>query len=697
MISWLLLLLWLTLCASDIVLAPCDPVFYPEGCPNNELPLKRVTYVDNPRRDLSLYMHTVSSEMLLLHVLVVFADPDHEFHNTLLLNPARLYRLQGTLRESHFRFNNEVLLMSKGHRLLVQYDVADWNSSYFVASPTVAPYDAAMLMDPYSSMWHEYNTLMTERSQLLLRFSYSEPPTREDFQGLYAMQCDVSRSRKRCHVLPNVPVGGPHATKRNGTRVAGKASTASPNATKVPRFPHPHPHPHTHSHSKLRANATKRALDPVNGTNVTNETGTVSETEVGGLWVNGRHYPYELVIDPSVSVNRLPHALYMRWHYHDERELEIAAHKHGEPFFYLNEQFQYELAHESHPHELVVGVDALHYFQKTEHRLDTGVYLFYYTHIYSANDEYVFSKLVICVFIKTLLVCLFHWVTSENYDVLLFLLRTPHGAQRRRFKFNYKQVACEWTAIGSTVLLWILTLAYTESINGSNFLYSHTAFQQRKVLLYVYSFYHFVLLVGILGLNWPVTRKSAAYYYYWACSFTASPEQRDWAYIQMRAQKRTSTVSTKVVMIRNLTLHTLLDLDLLFIMNYMAEEKLMYGFFYLLVTLALFYYYVKYLLIATLYVYDLTEARWSRLGRHAWFVAWLVVSTVLFVLYAALSVPTTFVSFAQDVNSTYSETLIVVFCILFLALVCLCGLLSVVLPVETIVKQKMEKVTNKRV
>lgn len=679
------LLTLLTLVArGDIVLAPCDPVFYPEGCPNNELPLKRVSYVDNPRRELSLYMHTVSAEMLLLHVLVVFADPDHEFHNTLLLNPARLYRLQGTLRESRFRFNNEVLLMSKGHRLLVQYDVADWNCSYFVPlTPTATPYDAALLMDPYSSMWHEYNTLITERAQLLLRYSYSDPPTREDFQGLYAMQCDVARSRKRCHVLPHVAVGGPHATRK-------------PNATKATKAVK------TNRFARGRRAATPQTTATTPHANATATTATTTSTAttvatnasaVAGLWINGVFYAgYELVIDPSVSANRLPHALYMRWHYHAEREMEIAPHKHGALLLHLNEQFQYELAPESHPHELVVGVDALHYFQKTEHRLDTGVYLFYYTHIYSANDEFVFSKLVICVFIKTLLVCLFHWVTSDNYDVLQYLLRTPKGAERRRFKFNYRQVACEWTAVGSTVLLWILTLIFTEPVDSSNFLYSHTAFQQRKVLLYVYSFYHFVVLVGVLGLNWPVTRKSAAHYYYWACTFTSSPEQRDWAYIQLRAHKRTSTVSTKLVMIRNLTLHTLLDLDLLFIMNYMAEEKLMYGFFYLLITLALFYYYVKYLLIATLYAYDLADGRWSRLSRHAWFVAWLAVSTVGFVLYAALSVPSTFVSFAQDVNSTYSETLIVVFVILFLALVCLSGMLSVVLPVESHVKRVFERV-----
>ncbi len=639
MICLLLPLLLVWGAAAGIVATPCDPVFYPEGCPQNELPFKRVSYVDNTRHDLSLYMHTVSQEMLLVHVLVVFADADQEFHNTLLLNPARLHRLQPTLRESHFRFNNEVLLMSRGHRLLLQYDVAPPDCDYFVPQgASVTPYDAALLMDPYASMWHEYNTLITEHTQLLLRYSYDAPVTREDFQGLYTLQCDVVRSRKRCHAL----LGGA------GLDTKAVATTTT-------------------------------ATAPVSAANA-------------GLWINGHYYAqYELVVDPSVTLNRLPYELYMRWHYHAERELSIAAEEDGDCVFYLNEQFEYALADDAQPHQLVVGVDAMHHFQKTEHRLDSGVYLFYYTHIYSANDEFVFSKLVICVFIKTLLVCLFHWVTSENYDVLHFLLRTPPGEARRVFRFHYRQVACEWTAVGSTVLLWILTLIFTEPIDASNFLYSHTAFQQRKLMLYCYSAYHLVLMLTVLGLNWRVTRKSAEYYYYWACSLTASPEQRDWAYIQRRAMKRHSGVSTKLVMVRNITLHTLLALDLLFIMNYMAEEKLLYGFFFLLITLFMFYYYVKYLLIASLYLRDLQgdlRVGGARLyQRHGLFLCWVFASAAFFALYAALSVPTAFVSFAQDVNSTYSEPLIIVFTILFLALVACMGLLSVALPVESVVKK----------
>ena len=127
------------------------------------------------------------------------------------------------------------------------------------------------------------------------------------------------------------------------------------------------------------------------------------------------------------------------------------------------------------------------------------------------------------------------------------------------------------------------------------------------------------------------------------------------------------------MVIRELTTHTLLALDLLFIFNYMSQEKLIASYYYVAVALTLFFFYIKYLFVASLRLYQ-TRRKWR---AHITLLVYVVLSTLWFVLYAGFSVPLTFLAFFVDVNSTYSQTTLSLATVLFLTIVALGALLVV--------------------
>ncbi len=627
--------------ASPIKQQPCDNVFYAEGCHSNEISFKRVTHNSNPNHQFSVYLQGENSERQVLHALLVFADGESEFHNTLLFNPRRFERYSTLVRESEFRFNNEVLLTSRGKRLLLQYDVADDAQTwiYFDAATTGVEYDAALLLDVSSSMWHEYNTVTTERSQLLLRYQDTAvspvDDSAQDFAGLYRLQCNQTHSQKHCLVQS----------------------------------------PARYSHQQQQQHSADGA---------------------DGLWINDVFYSeYRLVLDPTAAINRLPYELYMRWRYHDERTLRIGFHA-TQLGLFLNTQFQYEAQPDEESRDVLIGVDAVRYFQRTEHRLYSGQFMLYYSAQYASSSasssDNVGLALLFIVLIGALMYCITRWFTSANYSVLHFMLTTPRR-KRRTFAFQFRQVACELTAVVIGLVLWLLMLIYTEPISQAHFTYAHSAFQQRKLLLYLFSLYHLCLAVFLLLYSSSVTRKMFVHYYQaYRYNMVSEPWDKDYERVRHLATKQTTKVPTGVVLARNLVLHTVLACDLLFIFNYKAEAKPLYICFFVLVALTMYYYYVKYLFLCTYYLYDVT----SNANRPVWphqapLLLFVLASSVVFALFAAFSVPTVYMDFLHDLNSTYPEALLVMFSIFLLASVACLGLLSVSMVVEAALPEKERK------
>lgn len=610
-------------------------MFYPEGCQSNEISFRRVAHTSDTQNQYSVYLYGENSERLPVHALLVFADAEHEFHNTLLFNARQFAKYSTLVRESEFRFNNELALQTRGRRLLLQYDVAPANSSYFQQ----VEYDAALLLDPHSSMWHEYNVLATERGQLLLRWqdrdSSAVDNSAQDFGGLYRLQCNQSHSRKLCLVQP-------------------------------PRF-------------GVRANA-----------NATT-----------GLWVNNVFYAnYQLVLDPSQSANLLPYALYMRWRYHDAAPPLQLGFQQGATDLLLSVQFAWQAQPDELDTRLVVGVDALRYFQRTEHRLYSGQFMLYYNSQYQSaavgSGDSVALRLLWLVLLALLLTCVARWICSSNYQVLHYLLTTPQPRKRAVFDFQYRQMACELTGLVVGVLLWILQMVYTPAITQLNFTYQHSAFQQRKLLLYIFSLYHLGLLGFLLVLSARQLRKMFTHYWArWRFALSVEVWHKDYEWVRRKATKYTTHLATELVIVRNLVLHTVLACDLLFIFNYKTEAKPLYGYFLVLTALALGYFYVKFLFIATYYLYDrvhnqqsprkvsVNPARWPR--NMGALLGFIVASGVVLALFESFSVPVIYLDFLYAINSTYPQTLLIGFTIFFLVVVAATAVVLVAMVVESAV------------
>lgn len=201
-----LILFFMGLSLAWIDTGECDSLFYNEGCATNEISFKRVRYVDDPYRSVAIFLYGQSGNMIFMNVRLVFTDDNTHYHNTLIMNPLSFYKYEKIARTSEFPFNNEIILDSRGRQFLLQYDIASLYNSTAYFNNRGQEFDAVLLLDPYSSMWHEYNTLVLEPSQVILRYeNESTTSNNEDYAGRYQIQCDRSVSRKYCHI--DTPMG----------------------------------------------------------------------------------------------------------------------------------------------------------------------------------------------------------------------------------------------------------------------------------------------------------------------------------------------------------------------------------------------------------------------------------------------------------------------------------------------------------
>jgi hypothetical protein len=178
----------------------CDTFFYPEGCQGDQISFKRQSFAANTRKEMSIYARGHSTESVILHILLVFTDNVHHFHNTLLFNPLRIENYRKILHESEFPFNNEIVVITKGKETTLQYDVAPLYMNEFLGP---IGYDAILSLDRYASLWSEYNSYVVERAALTLKKTDESmwyEGNVEDFTGLYLLRCNDSLSYKHCHV-----------------------------------------------------------------------------------------------------------------------------------------------------------------------------------------------------------------------------------------------------------------------------------------------------------------------------------------------------------------------------------------------------------------------------------------------------------------------------------------------------------------
>ena len=608
-----LLFLFLASYLTWINTGECDSLFYNEGCASNEISFKRVRYVGDQERGLAIFLYGQSGDMTFVNTRIIFSDENTHFHNTLLLNPVSFHKYEKIARISEFGFNNEMIMTTRGRRILLQYDIATEQnySSYFHGHRQ--EYDAVLLLDPYSSMWHEYNTIIFEPSQMILRYENESSNTvddNEDFIGHYTVQCNQSVSNKICHV----------------------------------------------------------------------ETGSVS-----GLWTNNHFYPgYRLIINPNRVSNYLPTQLYVAWLSEKDKKLTIGSDNNENVLILFNEQYKWELNDETN--DIIVGVDLIHFFQKIHYHLPTQKYKLYYTHTYSRYTEHLLHIFFITYFVTTIMTNLFNWYTYDNYDILGYILVFLHKKEMKRFPFAINQIYDEISSILLCIALIFMTMFFTDPVSSVHFSYSHTTFQRRKILLYCYAVYNIITALLVLIMTKEVTKKFFTYSYNWLI-FTIGVDKRDQEYefIKKNAENDISRMNTKYVLVRNLTLHNLICLNMLFIFNYMTEENPVFGILYILFNLSFIFFTVYYLHIDILYLYALTRKELKDvIYNNILFFLYITINIGLIIFYIGLSVPVNFINLFQIYNSIYPQSIITLFTLLMVVVIITIAVQSVVVAIDEI-------------
>lgn len=362
---------------------------------------------------------------------------------------------------------------------------------------------------------------------------------------------------------------------------------------------------------------------------------------------------YNLTIRPNQKFNLLPPDLFVYWQFHAEKELNIYVG--DELLLYLNGQFEYGLNEETN--EIVLGVDVMHYFQKIEYGVEAGYYKLYYAQVYHDNDDYATGKLIIVIFIGTILSTMFYWITSTNYDILYNLLRGE-----MMFEYPVRLVLSELLSILIAVILWILTLIFADSYNGTVVYYTNSYHKQRLLLYMAVSFYNVLLLSLCFVAQRRLFSGTLRYYYSYAK--------------QMKAGKKaTVAVESRSVIVRNIAIISIMVCNLAFILNYLSQEKVIYAFILIILSLALVYYYTKLLLISILYLIQFSVG-----SDQVRFIFLTLANAAVYLFFLGFSLETIYLAFLREVNSMYSESLLWDFVIIAICIVSLLAVCAVLLP-----------------
>lgn len=387
------------------------------------------------------------------------------------------------------------------------------------------------------------------------------------------------------------------------------------------------------------------------------------------LRINGRHahdpssLPYGLLLDPNLQYNLLPHDLFLRWKYEGERDFLLEDDR-GEEIFFLNSQFEYGINSESQ--EIVLGVDFLHHFQRIEYNLEAGYYRFFFSHIYHSHENFEWGRLLITLFISTMLFgVLFYWMTSPNYHIL-----KPVLEKDTYFLFPFRIVWCEILSLGIALVLWILTLIFTESMGSETFHYSHSDHKRRTILFILFSLYNALLLVIFLCWNWPLTKAAWRYYYAYIIFHTqAQRTDRDYPDLVRMIEMEERKIHPRYVITRNIFLHNIAATNLLLILNYLSEDMLIYFILLVGVSLTIVYYNTKLLSVSILYLARNSQ-EWRDLWvKHSGFFGLFLLNFIVYVIFIGFSLPTTYYSLLRELNSMYSDVIIWVFTIQLLVFV----------------------------
>ena len=164
--------------------------------PNNEITFHKIKVNGNAENRISVRMYAYSPELLLMHTSIRFYTNISTYHNSLLIDQNNINKFRKVTQESPVEYGNSVTMITKSRKKIFAYNIVqnirsniytttDNSKPYFsdltsgimssmfggsmLGSSSVG-YDGVLLMDKYSSIWDNYNTVIFGRNYMTLRY-----------------------------------------------------------------------------------------------------------------------------------------------------------------------------------------------------------------------------------------------------------------------------------------------------------------------------------------------------------------------------------------------------------------------------------------------------------------------------------------------------------------------------------------------
>lgn len=567
------------------------------------LVFNRIDVAHDAHKHIYVKLHGHSHETGLVNTMVLFRSPlrqmvgpmantSHDaYHNALLIGSQTYRQYYKITKDSHFVYNNEIPLIARGVDLMLPFTVIDERDTWSrVTRTSYTDSSSGAILD-------NVNVYATESGSST---AYHAILSLDRYSAIWDRYNIMTLTRH-------------YMTLRYD--VDGSATNTLDEYDGI---------------ASLRCQYDSRGRCHV-------ET---SRLLMGGVTYNNS--AYRLIIDLHSSSNYLPASLY--FHYQtigrNDRLIWIDS-------LPLNEQFEYAL--NEFDNDLILGVDLLHRFAKTELAIESGeLHLWYFGASYIQHATHTNVAIFLIVPLLLCLFAYFEFIGSEPGALFSQIVRFS-PVTSRWYYFRVRQIFIELLVIVAASLLCLVSLLFTE--------YNSTSQSQRTILFAILTLYH-VVIIGIVFIVTPDATKHAFRLYFKRGGDTMRPSPpRDYALVQEAylegEQPKLSRERTVNVIARNTCLVVLIITAVMTKLNFTSEECYLYLLVLFVISLVFLYFFAHYVSLAWLY--------WlvSREKTPLSYRLFVCGETVMLLFYIGWSIPCLYLDYFRAINSVYTEAFVI--------------------------------------
>lgn len=663
-----------------------------EAGTNEPFVLNRVSVTKNTAKQFSVRFHAQSPELLLIHTILRFNSPINTRHNALLIDQTSLTKYRKIMNEDDMKMT----IMSRTTKKVLAYHTVQENTTSDANGDGIGDKLAEVIRS--ASLFGLGLTAAVSYDGVLLLDEYSAIWNTYNAMVFSTSMLTFLYSEE------------------------GSLSTLESTAFN---------------------GVTRLTCDPTYDADQCLVTGN-------GLQINGLLYPtYRILVDLDASVNLLPIDLFLRWRTTEPR-LAITIDENS--VLHLNREFVYSM-HQSNV--IVLGVDLIHFFPRIEYSVTHKEFALFYNHATTLDSDTQHTVAVLFVFLNwALLVCLFLFGTSYNYNVLNYIIMFGNYAKTAHF-FAFKQVIYESVTILIVSVIIIVSLVVDDADPA------WTAYESRKALFIAFLLYHMVMTIFI-NVAYVEPARCALRHYFGRLYPVRQQQQQQPVLItpvahkeldedvrsmdailplrQRRfkplgeakpfvalieplpyseaflnigdrelAQRLHSTVVgmyhdpviqlyTPISIIRNLAFMTTLLVGLALLFNFYTPTNNIYLLLIVALSFAILYYQVKYLAVAVVYLSlfypcRMTQGEWR---ANKWLILFMVVETVVVILYIVCSYESIYVTYFDTINTIHSLATINAYILSVIATVVVIATMSVTIAFDKYADPLIEDAIEER-